>query len=350
MLRLRGAVQHYAWGDRFALPEMLDITADGRPWAEIWYGTHPRGPAHIDDSVHLPAPTYLSDEVGDLPFIVKLLAAAQPLSLQTHPSTAQAVRGFAREQAAGIPLDAAHRVYADERAKPEMVIALDSFEALCGFASREVALQQCADAGATGLAALVTQHGVAHAVRTVLAGSVLAGTELARVATPSPAMTQLMEHHDDPRAVVALLMHHVRLHPGEALFLDSGTVHAYLHGVALEVQGSSDNVMRAAFTDKHVDLDEFFAIARLDDATSAGALVPTERVSPTTTAYRCNAPFSVMRHELNGTFALTATSQHTIVVCTSGSVGPLTRGTAAYVAAGESIALEGTATLYTVSA
>jgi mannose-6-phosphate isomerase len=130
------------------------------------------------------------------------------------------------------------------------------------------------------LAALVTQHGVAHAARTVLMGSVLAGTELARVATPSPAMTQLMEHHDDPRAVVALLMHHMRLHPGEALFLDSGTVHAYLHGVALEVQGSSDNVMRAAFTDKHVDLDEFFAIARLDDATSAGALDPTERVSP----------------------------------------------------------------------
>ncbi|MFZ9489030.1 MAG: type I phosphomannose isomerase catalytic subunit, partial [Ilumatobacteraceae bacterium] len=130
MLRLKGAVQHYAWGDRFALPEMLEITADGRPWAEIWYGTHPRGPAHIDESVHLPAPTYLSDEIGDLPFIVKLLAAAQPLSLQTHPSASQAARGFAREEAAGISLDAKQRMYVDDRAKPEMVIALDSFEAL----------------------------------------------------------------------------------------------------------------------------------------------------------------------------------------------------------------------------
>jgi mannose-6-phosphate isomerase len=178
-------------------------------------------------------------------------------------------------------------------------------------------------------------------------------------------MTQLMEHYDDPRAVVALLMNHVRLAPGEALYLDAGTVHAYLHGMALEVQGSSDNVMRAAFTDKHIDLDEFFAVARLDAPAGGGvagsgtagggtagssALVPTERISPTTVAYRCGAPFSVMRHELNGTFALSATSQHTILVCTSGSAGPLTRGAAAYVAAGESVALEGTATIYSVSA
>jgi mannose-6-phosphate isomerase len=154
-------------------------------------------------------------------------------------------------------------------------------------------------------------------------------------------------------------MNHVRLAPGEALYLDAGTVHAYLHGMALEVQGSSDNVMRAAFTDKHVDLNEFFAVARLDAAPGAGPagggpagdpLVLTERISPTSVAYRCNAPFSVMRHELNGTFALTATSKHTILVCTSGSAGPLTRGAAAYVAAGETIALEGTATIYSVSA
>ncbi len=374
MLRLKGAVQHYAWGDRFALPEMLEITADGRPWAEIWYGTHPRGPAHIDESVHLPAPTYLSDEIGDLPFIVKLLAAAQPLSLQTHPSASQAARGFAREEAAGISLDAKQRMYVDDRAKPEMVIALDSFEALCGTASRDVALQQCNDAGATALAAMVAQHGVAHAVRAVLSGDDSTGSptvsaELARVDTPSPAMTQLMDHYDDPRAVVALLMNHLRLAPGDALYLDAGTVHAYLYGTALEVQGSSDNVMRAAFTDKHVDLNEFFAVARLDAAPGAGPagdgpagggpagggpagdpLVLTERISPTSVAYRCNAPFSVMRHELNGTFALTATSKHTILVCTSGSAGPLTRGAAAYVAAGETIALEGTATIYSVSA
>ncbi|MFZ9076372.1 MAG: mannose-6-phosphate isomerase, class I [Ilumatobacteraceae bacterium] len=355
MLRLKGAVQHYPWGDRFALPEMLEITADGRPWAEIWYGTHPRGPAHVDESLHLPAPTYLSDEVGELAFLVKLLAAAQPLSLQTHPSDEQAARGFAKENAAGIPLDARHRIYVDDRAKPEMVVALDTFEALCGIASHDVALRQCAEAGAVALATHVEQHGVAHAVRTLLSGGAATSSggdsawlELAAVTTPTPVIAQLTAHHDDPRAAVALLMNHVRLAPGEALFLEAGTVHSYLRGVALEVQGNSDNVMRAAFTDKHVDLDEFFAVARLDSPTND--LVRTERVSPTSVAYRCAAPFSVMRHELNGTFALTASTQHTMLVCTSGSAGPLTRGGAAYVAVGESIALEGTATIYSVSA
>ena len=91
MLRLKGAIQHYAWGDRFALPELLEVTADGRPWAEIWYGTHPRGPSQIDESLHLPAPTFLADEVGELPFLVKLLAAAQPLSLVKMTSVLSAM-------------------------------------------------------------------------------------------------------------------------------------------------------------------------------------------------------------------------------------------------------------------
>ena len=161
MLLLKGVTQNYSWGDRYALPALLDITADGRPWAEIWYGTHPRGQAQIDDSVHLPAPTYLMDEVGELPFIVKLLAAAQPLSLQTHPSAAQAAEGFAREEKAGVPHDAKHRVYADDRAKPEMIVALTMFEALCGFVDDATAVRNCAAASANDLAERVRKEGVA---------------------------------------------------------------------------------------------------------------------------------------------------------------------------------------------
>lgn len=343
MLRLKGVTQHYAWGDRFALPTLLDITADGRPWAEIWYGTHPRGQAQVDDSLHLPAPTYLTDEVGDLPFIVKLLAAAQPLSLQTHPSTEQAVAGFAREETAGVPHDAKHRVYVDDRAKPEMIVAISTFEALCGFVSDEVAIVACEAAGARDLADRVRRDGVAGAAEAVLRGDTFSTPN-----KPSEAMRQLNEHYDDPRSLIALLMHHVRLQPGEALYLDAGNVHTYLYGMALEVQGSSDNVVRAAFTDKHTDLQEFFAVATF--SAIADPRVMPERVSTTTSAYRCGAPFEVMRHELNGTFALTANREHTLVVCTSGRAGSLTTGAAAYIERGESVALEGTATIYTVSA
>ena len=343
MLRLKGAVQHYAWGDRFALPELLDVTGDGRPWAEIWFGTHPHGVAQIDESLHLPAPSYLSDEVGELPFIVKLLAAAQPLSLQIHPSAAQAASGFARENTAGVPLEAPHRVYGDDQPKPEMVVALNTFEAVCGFVSAADAIGQCTTAGARDIAEHVERHGVGDTVRAILTGSPFAPPP-----SPSRAMQKLAEHHDDARSSVALLMHHVRLSPGEALYLDAGCVHAYLSGVALEVQGSSDNVIRAAFTKKHVDLPEFLSIANLT-STDEGR-VTTERISDLTTAYRCPAPFSVMRHEVNGAFALTANRQHTMLVCTSGRAGPLTRGAAAYLSAGESVALDGTATLYSVSA
>jgi mannose-6-phosphate isomerase len=342
MLRLKGAVAHYAWGDRFALPELLEITADGRPWAEIWYGTHPRGPAQIDESLHLPAPSYLADEVGELPFIVKLLAAAQPLSLQTHPTAAQAATGFARENAAGIALDAPARMYSDPHAKPEMVIALHRFDALCGFVDSEQAIAQCNVAGAPDIAEHVRGHGVADTARAILNGA-----SFAAPTAPSRAMQQLNEHHHDPRSAVALLMHHVRLAPGEALFLDAGCVHAYLSGLALEVQGSSDNVLRAAFTNKHVDLAEFFAVANLSPS---GARVDTETISAITTAYRSPAPFSVMRHEVNGAFSLTTTTEHTILVCTSGSIGTLTRGSGAYLARNETVDLHGTATLYSVSA
>ena len=343
MLRLKGVTQHYSWGDRFALPTLLDITADGRPWAEVWYGTHPRGPAQIDESLHLPAPTYLADEVGELPFIVKLLAAARPLSLQTHPSNEQAVAGFAREQRAGIAPDDRRRVYPDDRAKPEMIVALSTFEALCGFVDDEAAIIACAEAGATDLAARVRSEGVAGAARAILRGETF--TEPTR---RSDAMRTIDDHYHDRRSLIALLMHHVQLQPGEALYLDAGNVHTYLYGMALEVQGSSDNVVRAAFTDKHIDLDEFLAVARFD-AINDPRVMP-ERLSAETSAYRCTAPFEVLRHELNGAFTLTANRSHTMVVCTSGRAGSLTTGAAAYVARGETVTLDGTATIYSVSA
>ena len=353
MLHLRGAIQHYAWGDRFALPELLEVTADSRPWAEIWFGTHPRGQAQVDDSLYHPAPTYLVDEVGDLPFIVKLLAAAEPLSLQTHPSAQQAAAGYAREEAAGVPRDAAHRVYADSRAKPEMIVALSIFEALCGFVDAETALHACAAAGASRLADHVQRNGVAAS-----ANAILRGERFDDVATPSAAMTQLTEHYHDPRAIIALLMHHVRLQPGEALYLDAGNVHTYLYGTALEVQGASDNVMRAAFTEKHVDLEAFFAVANLSpiaDPRVAPTLVDGGSGATTSGtpwksyAYRCGAPFGVMRHDINGAFTMQPSTQHTMLVCTSGRAGSLRRGGVVYVPAGETVSLDGTATIFSVS-
>ncbi len=132
MHRVRGIVQHYAWGHESTLPDMLGVAPDGRPWAEVWFGTHPSGTSSALGDDRTDAGVPLDSVAGRLPYMVKLLAAAAPLSLQTHPSGEQAARGYAQEDALGIPRDSSDRIYVDPYAKPELIIALGPFRALCG--------------------------------------------------------------------------------------------------------------------------------------------------------------------------------------------------------------------------
>ena len=127
MHRVHGRAQHYAWGDPTSIPEMVGNQPDGRPWAEWWMGTHPLAPSTLDDG------SPLQSIAGELPYLVKFMAAGQPLSLQTHPDQAQAEAGFEQENQRGLPLDAPNRIYRDRSAKPEMLCALTSFDTLCGF-------------------------------------------------------------------------------------------------------------------------------------------------------------------------------------------------------------------------
>ena len=156
MLRLESAVQYYDWGSTTVLPELLGVEADGRPFAEIWMGAHPAGASRLKeagsstgpgggpdvetllDLLVVAARETLGDELvatfgSRLPYLFKVLAVARPLSLQVHPHADQARAGFAREEAAGIPVDAPHRLFRDASHKPELVMALSRFEALSGF-------------------------------------------------------------------------------------------------------------------------------------------------------------------------------------------------------------------------
>jgi len=281
---LRGTVQHYAWGDDAAIPRWLNEPADGRPWAELWFGTHRNGATTVRGT-----DTALGIVAGTLPYLVKVLAAAQPLSLQTHPSSAQAVAGFARENAAGVALDDARRIYVDSSSKPEFIYALSDFEAVCGFLAPDAAIAAGRAAGAEALAGHLATHGLAATVRDVLGGA----HEFVASHPPAHVATIARHHPGDPRAIVALLMHHVRLAPGDTLFLESGNVHAYLHGTAIEVMSASDNVVRAAFTTKHVDVAEFLRVAELSP-TAPVRPVAERRSNPAALTYRIDeAPFVV---------------------------------------------------------
>jgi mannose-6-phosphate isomerase len=255
----------YAWGSTTLIPELLGVPATGRPQAELWLGTHPGSPARL-----VGRDGDLRDVAGELPFLLKILAAATPLSLQVHPTTAQAEEGFERENAAGIPLDAPHRNYKDPHAKPEMLYALsDEFRALCGF--RPVAQTRATlDAARAGLfPELGTDADLPAVFEWLLSGApdvaavVDDVTTLARnAAGESWATVRLLAEHypGDPGVAISLLLHTVVLARGEALYLPAGNVHAYLSGLGVELMGPSDNVLRGGLTPKHVDVTELLRV------------------------------------------------------------------------------------------
>lgn len=249
MQRVEGVVQHYAWGDPAFIPQLLGIEPDGQPWAELWLGTHPNGPATLADG------TPLAEVTGDLPYLLKVLAAAEPLSLQTHPNSAQAVDGFARG------------VYPDANPKPELLCALTPFQALCGVRPVDATLALLDDLGIDHLARVLAAGGPGATLRALYRGEI----------DPLPAIEACIDRSADrleaewvaklsmrypgePSVAATLLLNLVVLEPGECLRLDAGNLHGYLHGAGIELMGNSDNVIRGGLTVKHVDVDELLAV------------------------------------------------------------------------------------------
>jgi len=292
-MRLDCRAQHYAWGSTTAIPELLGFPADGRPWAELWIGAHPAAPSRLPDGTPLDA-AIAGDPLGwlgeavvqrfgpRLPYLLKVLAAAEPLSLQAHPSEAQAKAGFERENAAGLALDAPTRVYKDPHHKPELLCALTSFDALCGFRPVAGTIELIGSLRrARGLqpfgALLQGQRDPADALRDIV-GTLLtmpAGDQRHLVEETAAAcaahdgafaletswMVRLAERYPgDIGSVVALFLNLVRLAPGQAIGLTSGNLHAYLSGTGIELMANSDNVLRGGLTPKHVDVPELLRI------------------------------------------------------------------------------------------
>lgn len=247
---LFGVEKDYDWGSRDVLRRMTG--GDPGRVAEIWFGTHPQGEAHLDGPDGPP----LSSVAGEMHMLVKLLSCEVPLSLQTHPDIAQARRGFAREEAAGVARDAPTRMYRDDSDKPEILIALDEFEALCGFADPDASVAFLREIGWNDEADVLDQNGID--------GYLLwAFDQLSPPPAPlQPAwLVRLASLHPTDRGLrVAPLLNHVVLSAGDAVALPAGNLHAYLRGTGLEVMTSSDNVVRAGFTSKHIDVAELLRI------------------------------------------------------------------------------------------
>ena len=242
MIAVDGIVQHYAWGDLTFIPRLRGLEPDGRPWAEWWLGTHPSGPSRLADG------RALADVTGELPYLLKVLAAAEPLSLQTHPTAEQARRLHARG------------VLPDANAKPELLCALTPFEALCGLRPGAHTVALLTEIGAHELAACVDDVGPGGALVALYRGELdvaAAVTACAASDQPEAVLVRSLDERypGEPSVVAALLLNHVVLEPGQALHLAAGNLHAYLAGAGIELMGASDNVVRAGLTVKPVDVD-----------------------------------------------------------------------------------------------
>jgi mannose-6-phosphate isomerase len=272
----------YSWGSTTAIAAVLGTKPTGRPEAELWLGDHPANPARVKDTGESlnDWATAHPERFGQrpLPFLLKLLAAESPLSIQAHPTPAQARAGFDRENAAGIPVDSPVRNYRDANHKPEIIIALTEFSALCGFRpgpDRDRILDALERVGVANIAHLRAHvtNGLDSAVQWILEGdadvlalvdslsTVAASTGDALVDDALAVTRSLAEHFPgDVGVAVSILLNHVVLSPGEALFLPAGNVHAYLHGLGIEVMATSDNVLRGGLTPKHIDIPELLSI------------------------------------------------------------------------------------------
>lgn len=329
MQLLTNPVRPYAWGSRTVIADLVGRPVPApHPEAELWMGAHPGDPSHVDGESL--ADVLAADPIGQLgssvaerwggrlPFLVKVLAAEEPLSMQAHPSAKQAEEGYAREESQGIRRDAPNRNYPDPTPKPELLCALTEFHALAGFRDPQRTLELlrtvstpglapyvdllAAQPGREGLRALFTtwltlpQPAIDALIPDLLDACVAHIKRHGEFELECRTVLELAESYPgDAGVLAALLLNRLVLGPGEAIFLPAGNLHAYLRGTALEVLANSDNVLRCGLTPKHVDVAE---LLRVLDFGFGDMAVSTGEPSGARHVYRAAAPeFELCRVE-----------------------------------------------------
>jgi mannose-6-phosphate isomerase len=376
MYQLKGKVQHYAWGGKEFIPQLLGISnAEKQPFAEYWMGVHSLAPSVVrltdnaytglHDLIRSEPRRYLGSRVvkhfHDLPFLLKILDVREMLSIQVHPSKEEAQKGFDIENSAGIPQDAPHRNYRDNNHKPEMMLALGDFWLLHGFRKEEdlvVTLERVSELSALiplfeskgykGLYQFVMempQEGV-NTLLQPLAARILPLYHAGKLSRNDPdfwaarAMVTYPDYFD--RGIFSIYFFNlVHLKPGEAIFQGAGLPHAYLEGQNVELMSNSDNVLRGGLTPKHVDVPE------LMKHTQFRAVTP-EIISPASGGeQKMEFPvrdFGLTLAAVNGAYGFTTDGPEILMVLEgSGQVANemVGKGDSFFVTPGETIHCEG---------
>ena len=343
MRKLDTIVREYHWGSRTALAELRgEPSPSPVPQAELWVGAHPDDPSRLTDC-DVPLDAYLAANPAGLlgpqslaafgprlPFLLKVLAVDAPLSLQVHPNREQAVVGFAEHG------------YRDDRAKPEVLLALSEFETLSGFRrpAETVALLDELDVPSLApLRAALAVNDTWTALQWALHhsdGNVVA--EVAEAATRVPALAHVVElakvYPTDAGVVAALLLNAVKLRPGQAVYVGAGVLHAHLRGTGVELMVNSDNVLRAGLTTKPVDVHAVLSL--VDHRPGPAAVLDGEGDGPLRT-YRTPDPEFRLHAVRPG--AVLAGDGPQLLLCTRGSIVVRRGGDEVALRGGESVFL-----------
>ena len=370
---LQPVVRPYAWGSRHGIAELQGrpVPSPG-PEAELWMGAHPSAPSGARRGQTTLDAVIAADPVGELgpasvdrfgprlPFLLKVLSAGQALSIQVHPSRAQAEAGFRAENEQGLAPGDPARNYVDDWPKPELLCALTPFEVLAGLRPAADAARLFGDLGVAPIQPLAAElargsrAGVLATIltwppagRATLVGDVLAACAgLASADGPyaaacAAAVRVGADHPGDLGVVAMLLMRHAVLEPGQAMFMPAGGLHAYLRGTGIEVLANSDNVVRAGLTGKHVDVPELLKL--LDPDVEVPILLP-QPVAAGISTYETPAPeFRLYGLDLSAAPVVLPGGGPRILLCTAGVVvlrGPsgevaLRRGESCFVSAAD---------------
>ncbi|MBN8861314.1 MAG: mannose-6-phosphate isomerase, class I [Sphingobacteriales bacterium] len=385
MYKLTGKAQHYTWGGTTYIPELLGIdNPEQKPFAEYWMGAHPSNPSLIEQDeqttislgelIHQNPSRYLGEKVtkqfGGLPFLFKVLDVKEMLSIQVHPTKEEAIKGFARENEAGIPLSASHRNYKDDNHKPEVMVALSEFWLLHGFKERALlmeTLQQIPElnilipifekGGYYGLYKYVMelpQERVDEMLSPLLkkimpeyTANKLTRANAGYWACKAIASNSDKYHNIDRGIFSVYFFNIVQLHPGQAIFQGAGIPHAYLEGQNIELMSNSDNVLRGGLTPKHIDVPELLNHTLFEGITPH---ILNGETRGAETIYHCPVPdFVVSKIGLakNETFTHDASSAEILIV-TEGEVICLSNGKELMLEKGEA-AFAGAGEQYTVT-
>lgn len=357
------SVQRYDWGSTTSLPLFLGLeNPSGEPWAELWMGAHPKAPSMIldtntgeekplnrliaDDPMGILGASVAKQFGGTLPFLLKILCAEKPLSIQAHPLKRKAEHGFSREEFAGVPIDAPERNYKDANHKPETVIALSKFEGMCGFRQidkivdnvkalyphgwEKIAGRLSSEPGRVELSVFfytfLTLGKEARDKRLRYARS-----KCERIVSDEPLGSELRAtclwvlrlmstFPHDIGALAPLVFNLFSLEPGQALNLSPGEPHAYLEGMAVEIMANSDNVLRGGLTSKHVDIQEFVTTLSFDSLDLA--IMNPEPAQNRFVDYLVDVPdYSISKALITGTLSRASRSlAPEILLCTDGTV------------------------------